>query len=240
MQSFEAERASSELTLIADLSSTSAEDYGFRLPSHTHLWDTLLASITANIETLHWDQLAKFIERAETKTGVTIEELSLRHALFEGLERSAQTLLCRHLVAALGKVSIDVNVQGTGWVSPDACLAPTTFERRTTIAAASEMVLHLDLSGRHTADALNAAGCGATLLVRQSADEAKPGGIATLLEPGAEYVPFRTARELIESIKRLRREPGLRRRIAAAGRERCRRDHTPAQRLRALNAILTS
>jgi hypothetical protein len=102
------------------------------------------------------------------------------------------------------------------------------------VAASARIVLHADVTGQVGATALLAAGSGAVLLARSHPHDQAPGGLATLLSPDTEFLPFRLASEAVRRVRELLARPDFRQGIAAAAIRRCRAEHRPGSRLRLL------
>ncbi len=232
---------SSQIALVADLASLDPEQHGIRLPTHVQLWRAVRDLIEARIDGFRADRIEPLLQQAEEKTGVALEETAIRRAFVSALRKAAQTLSCSFIVKSLRQTSLPLRVFGTGWTSPPADDAnPVTLDRHLQIAQQSAVMIHVDVMGSRTAEALLAAGSGSLLFALATPFDDAPGGLATLLRPIDEYLPFRTVRGLTQLFEKLASVPDSDRIIAANAHARCRRDHTPARRLAALDAILTS
>ncbi len=89
-----------------------------------------------------------------------------------------------------------------------------------------------DIRKSMSARMYTAVGCGAFYMCRHV------DGIEEVLEPGKEIVTFRSEEEMTELIRYYLGEESIRRRIAAAGRERVLREHTYEIRMRQLIGMI--
>jgi hypothetical protein len=133
--------------------------------------------------------------------------------------RVANRLLIDFLATAVATAGIGVRRFGAGWPSlPGGTPGDSvvTVERQREVAASARIVLHAEVTGQVGATALLAAGSGAVLLARSHPHDQAPGGLATLLSPDTEFLPFRLASEAVRRVRELLARPDFRQGIAAA------------------------
>jgi hypothetical protein len=116
----------------------------------------------------------------------------------------------------------------------------TTIRQKVDVLCRTKVVIHADVTGLLTGDALLAAGCGAAVVARQHPSNALPGGLDTLLTPDREMLTFLAIRELIPALRRLLDDSSYRRKLTARAMQRCLADHMPERRLEVLKTAATS
>ncbi len=233
-----------DVAIFADLEPVDAASLGLQLPAYAQIWQTAVDLLTARIETFTDGQAEALLARAEAKMTGRIDEPILRQEIVEALSsRVPCCVLARFIAQSLVNNKINVEIHGTGW--PEgfgaAIQVPArTIARRGEIMSASKMVVHADVTGQATGEALLAAGSGAVLVARIHPRDDQAGGLHTLLEPGREMLVFCNARELADQVGGLLQDEPRRRAIADRARCRCQADHTPAARLQQLRAVASS
>jgi hypothetical protein len=206
-----------------------------------HLWTTAITLIKKNVDTLQHGKIEEFLRRAEKQSGVMLTEAVLRQAILAALQSASQSLLCREIASALRTADVPLEICGKGWTTPETrAVEPWTLSRRIEQCRRAQIVLHVDPVGTGTQDALLVAGAGAVLIARRTEWQDQPGGLATLLTAGEEFLHFGSILDLLAILKRLVKEPDLGPGIARRAQARCRQEHTALQRLAALRAILSS
>ncbi len=235
-----------DVAIVADLGPTDAASFGHRLPTHEQIWKAAVDLLKARIEEFFSEDLCDaLLTRTEERLGAWIEDEATRAAMLRALGMNvAPVLLWQFLAQSLIQNEVNVSLHGGGWASfdPSDCRDPgaVTVLRRLEIVRRAKLVVHADLTGAMTADALIAAGAGAVVLARRTPRNDQAGGLGTLLAEESEIVFFSSARELLERVRQLLSDEPARRRIAQTAIRRCASDHAPAARLQTLRAMLTS
>ena len=195
--------------------------------------------LRARIERFSDDQAADLLARAEKKAGAAIEDAALRNTMIEHLANpGANALAWPFFTQAVSRKDLTVEIRGSGWPKPRPPLAGPA--ERQALLGRAKTVLHLDATGEVSPTVMAAAGHGAVVLAHRHTRDQEPGGLATLLTPGDEFLPFDTARDLVATLADLLGNAERLGQIAQKARSRCLSDHMPAQRLAALRAIASS
>ncbi len=233
-----------DVLLFADLPTLEPAAYGHQLPTYQQIWRAAVDLIQAKIETVTPDDVEGCLDFAEKRVGTRIEDAAVRQAMLDALAGPVGGAVLHQFIADVLQASgVRLAVAGQGWTGryQHCHLGPaTTLAQQQTLAARCRVWVHAALRGTVTTATLTAAGAGAVVIARRHPGDTAPGGLATLLETGRQYVPFDTATTLVREVHRLLADEPARRRISAAAAERCRCDHTPAQRLRCLVSAVTS
>jgi len=233
-----------DVAIIADLYPIDAESYGYQLPTYKMIWQSAVDLIAARIESFNDSQVDTLLRRAEDKAKTRIENPGIRRDMILALTtRVAHSLIWRNIVQVLVNNNIKYELYGNGWTGVPGVKAAGTainFEKKKKIFRESKMIIHADVTGEITTDALLAAGCGAVVLTRRHPRDQLPGGVAAVFQNDCEILNFSNKDGVIEAISRLLGEDELRKRIALQARQKCASDLSPEAWLKSLRAAATS
>ncbi|HPD29728.1 MAG TPA: glycosyltransferase [Phycisphaerae bacterium] len=233
-----------DVLLITDAGPIDAAAIAPRLPGYAQLWKGAADLLATQIETFTDDQAERILSRTEAKARARIDEPQVREEILRNLTcQLAPSLLCRFLAGQLKASGLSFRIHGPGWTAafPEHASPPlTTIRQKVDVLRCAKVVIHADVTGLLTGDALLAAGCGAAVIARRHPSNTLPGGLETLLAPDHEVLTFLTGRELIQAVRRLLEDAACRCDLAAMAVRRCLADHMPEARLETLKAAATS
>ncbi len=224
-----------DVLILADESPTDAASFGFQLPSHTAVWDRVTEMAAARLEKLVPEDLPSLLAAAERNTGAQLDE-QLRQSIIEALlQRIVPTLMGRVLLETLKRQGFTAHVVS---VAPGA--GQTPLPERVELAGRAKVGIHLDMTGTGNGEALLLASAGAAVVARHCQHSGQAGGLGMLLREGSEMLSFRSVGQMAGHLRRLLTDQTYRQALSTAAIERCRAEHTPADRLRRLHAALSS
>ncbi|MBP7937664.1 MAG: glycosyltransferase family 1 protein [Phycisphaerae bacterium] len=233
-----------EVVIMTDLPFTSAERFGYNLPTHLQLWSTAIDLLGARIDGFIDEQGESVLAAAEKRLGLRIDDPEVRRPMLETLcSTVANAFLWRRLFQTLIRAGIQPVVCGHGWsdVAGNCWQGPVTgLQDRARIAEQAKLVIHADVTGELSHAALLAAGSGAVLLARAHPSDRGPGGWHTLFEPDRSMVTFRTEQELTRLVGQLIGDSARRRSLARLAGEAVKSHHTPGARLATLRSSASS
>jgi hypothetical protein len=111
---------------------------------------------------------------------------------------------------------------------------------RAAIYRQAKCVVFASPTGIVPPDILLAAQAGAAVIWRRHGVDERPGGLATLLQPGKEAIIFAANDRLPQTIQKLLTNPEAWRAVTCQASLRCRAEHAPTHALEAFQAIATS
>lgn len=233
-----------DVALITGASPLDAAALAPRLPSYAQIWKASAELLATRIDTFTSDQAQAILSRTEKKARTRIDDPQTREEMSRNLAFClAPSVLCRFLAEQLRASGLSFRIHGPGWASvfPDhAGEHLTTIRQKVEVLRRTKVVVHADVTGLLTGDALLAAGCGAAVVARRHPSNALTGGLDTLLTPDREMLTFLAIRELIPALRRLLEESACRRELTAKAVQRCLANHMPEKRLEALKTAATS
>ncbi|MDM8007375.1 MAG: glycosyltransferase [Phycisphaerae bacterium] len=243
LESLENERPL-DVALITSAAPLDAAALTPRLPSYAQIWKASADLLATRIDTFTSDQAQAILSRTEEKARTRIDDPQTREEMSRNLAFClAPSLICRFLAEQLRASRLSFRIYGPGWASvfPDhAGEHLTTIRQKVDVLCRTKVVIHADVTGLLTGDALLAAGCGAAVVARRHPSNALPGGLDTLLTPDREMLTFLAIRELIPALRRLLDDSSYRRKLTARAMQRCLADHMPERRLEVLKTAATS
>ncbi|MBN1343758.1 MAG: glycosyltransferase family 1 protein [Phycisphaerae bacterium] len=233
-----------DVAAIGDAYSLDAESNGLKLDSHQALWGAARRLIEAQAERYTSGDVERLLAQAESQSGASFADSGMRGEFREHINAVlGRTLIRRAAYDALRKAGLSIGLWGRGWAEhaslADCCQGTVWQGDRSRVHSRAKVVLHVDIAGDVTPELLDAAACGAVLVVRAHPNDQKPGGLAQVLEPGREVLTFSRHSELIGHVKRLLADEAERRAIADRARARIAENHTMAHRLRAIRAAVS-
>jgi len=225
-----------DLLILADLSPLEPERFGYTLNTHTKIWNTAIDLLRTRIEHFTDDQAPALLARAEKKAAAAIEDDDLRNAMIEHLANPvANTLAWSFFAQTIAEHEVTLEIRGFGWRELGQPLANAA--QRHALLAQATTVLHLDVTGEASPTVMAAAGHGSLVLAHRHPRDKAPGGLATLLTPGDEYLPFDGVRDLLTTLHDLLAGTERLGQITQKARSRCLSHHMPEHRLATLRAI---
>lgn len=235
-----------EVIIAADGAPLDPVALGFSLPTHILIWNRALKRLGDTIEHFTDDQAVRLLERAEQDAANRLAEPAIRRDMLTALTlEAAGTLYWLRAIEALTQAIPDLAWQlvGQGWGSrfgTGRVVQADSAAKRAQLYQASRLFIHASPVGAVSGDCLTAAACGAVVLARRHPRDGKPGGLATLLTPDQQFIPFAGMAELCKRVGELRRGSGRRSEVASSALAACRASQGPAARLTALKTALTS
>lgn len=232
-----------DVLLLADLCPIDAKSFGYELNAQATVWNAAIDILNARIESFQNDSVDQILTRAERKTKIRLEDEQLRSSMIRQLDGpAANTLLWKFIAQSLTNHNITFKTAGHHWpgyAGVATAPSPTSMAARCRLISQAKILVHADLTGTGPAGALLAAGQGTAVVARQHPLEHE-GGIFSVLEIEQETAVFLTARELVQVIRDLLKNPEKRREMAQKAYHRCRKDHLAETRLRHLISIANS
>ncbi len=225
-----------EVVAVTDALPLAPEANGLTLESHRAVWAMARRLIEQRVERYTDDEVERVLAQAESSTGASFADRSLRRDFCRHINAVlAQTLVRRAALEALLRAGVDLDLFGQGW-QEHASLGgrwrgPASLEDRAALYASAKIVLHLDVSGSVTPEVIAAASRGAVVVARSHPTDAGATGLWQLLEPGREILTYKRHAELIGHVKRLLADEPARRAMADCARARISEQHTMSHRL---------
>jgi hypothetical protein len=233
-----------DVAVVASLPSTDPVAHGFELSTHVTLWRAALDMITADIGKFVDRQIEPILERAEQRVRMRIDDPAVREQFAQALAGPAATgLILHNLVQSLVAKGLKVHCWGSGWGETTGIqFTPMIpgLASRAGLYGRARCVLFASSIGVPSADLLVAAQAGSLVLWRAHPRDRLPGGLATLLQPGAQYLAFQDGGELTRQLPLLLSEPSRWQTLVTESRTHCLLEHNPAAALKALQTVATS
>jgi hypothetical protein len=210
-------------------------------------FDLVLSSFPHFVETFRRSGLDSeylkiaFDERVLDRLAVEDDDRTYAVSFVGGLDPAVHGERTRLLERLVGEVELSVWGYGAEMLAPDSPLrgryrGEAWGLEMYEVLARSRITLnrHIDLAGHYANNMrlYEATGVGALLVTEASRNLAK------LFEPGREVATFEAHDDLIEQLRHYAEHVDERRRIAAAGQARTLREHTYANRMAELAAML--
>lgn len=233
-----------DVVIMTDLPLTSAERFGYNLPTHLQLWTTAVELLETRIDSYTDEQGSSVLAAAEKRLGLRIDDPDVRRPILEILSTTvANALLWRRLFHVMTQAGFTPAVIGHGWsdVARSRWRGPViSLNERVRILEQAKLLIHADVTGEVSSAALLAAGCGAVLVARSHPSDVRAGGLHTLFENNKTMLTFRTSQDLTRFTRQLLGDVGHRRSLASQAAEAVKSYHTPEVRLRALRSCASS
>ncbi|MBI4580421.1 MAG: glycosyltransferase, partial [Planctomycetes bacterium] len=233
-----------DVAIIADLSPLDPASYGLDLPTLAKVWQAAIDLIRRSIDRFTDADVDAMVSQAESHVAMKIDSPEVRGEFVRTLAGPvAATLIWQDLSQRLSGHEVKLTHRGMGWpADPGAAgLAGVPgLRQRDQLYRLAKCVLFAHPRGVAPPDLLLAANAGAAVAWRAHPRDHQPGGAATLLEPGRESIVFSSHSSLPARLKRLLSSPETWRNQVHQAADRCRRDHSAAAALAAIQAVATS
>jgi hypothetical protein len=225
-----------DVVAIADAPSLDPATYGLRLESHQSAWNGARGLIAEQAEGYTSEDVERTLRRAESATGVSFADESLRQEFCDHVNAVLGQALVRQAVfEAVLRAGVKLSIFGRGWQDHPTLAAAwkgaVSPEDRPAVYASARIVLQVDVTGNVTTELLRAAASGAVVVARAHPSDQGPAGLAQLLRPDEELLSFKQHSELINHLKRLLSDPSAAGAIASRAREKVADQHTITHRL---------
>ncbi|HOW18564.1 MAG TPA: glycosyltransferase, partial [Phycisphaerae bacterium] len=233
-----------DVVLMSDLTPADPAEAGINLHTQQVLWGESAKLIRLELDSFTSERAGAILSAAEARTGMAIRDPTVRR-MFEQViaEMVGPSVVAVNLVGLLAAAGIAVHVWGAGWekyritgMHHHGGLEPPPNSR--VIFFKTKCYVSCGTGGDVGRDLFDAADAGAVVLRRAHPADRKEGGIGTLFADGREYVAFRTAAELVGTVRTLLGDERRREALRRAAAERLARDHTMDARLRTIQALL--
>lgn len=233
-----------DVVIIANIASTEPTAYGHELQTHAKLWQAAIESIRSRVNHFTDADIEAVLDAAESKLRMRIDHSEARQHICQALSGPVAAGIVWHDVAQIiAQHKLTSAHWGKGWSAATGrkLAGPIPdLAGRAAIYRQAKCVVFASPTGIVPPDVLLAAQAGAAVIWRRHRVDERPGGLATLLQPGKEAIIFAANDRLPQALQKLLAKPETWHAITGQASLRCQSEHLPTHALEAFQAVATS